>query len=61
MRIDMFDVVKLNDNNKATILSVNNNLYNAEIANGNGKTIGIESITDKDIKEIIYKKSNKNK
>ena len=39
MRIEKFDVVELNNNNKATILNKNNNKYYTEIVNNSGVTI----------------------
>lgn len=57
MKIKKFDVVELKDNNRATILDVNNNCYLAERVNANGVTIDKIYITDEEIKKIIYTKS----
>lgn len=52
MRIKQFDVIKLNNGNKAIIKSINEkNSYTVEIVNGKS-----EMITDKDIKKVIFTK-----
>lgn len=56
MRIKKFDVVEMNDNNRATILETNNNQYLAEIVNPYGITVDKRIITQDEIKQIIYKK-----
>ncbi len=57
MRYKIFDVVLLNNGNKATILEeVNKSHYKAEIVNNDGKTEGIMQITDNDVKDCIFKK-----
>ena len=56
MAFDLFDVVKLKDQNKATILSkIDNNKMFAEILDNNGKKIENREITKDEIEEIIYK------
>ena len=52
MKIKQFDVIKLNNGNKAIIKNINEkNSYTVEIVNG--KT---DTITDKDIKKVIFTK-----
>lgn len=59
MRIKRFNVVELNDNNRATILDIRKkNEYYAEIVNPYGITIDKKIITDDDISKIIYQKAN---
>lgn len=54
MKIKKFDVVELKNNNKATILEINNNGYFAEIVDSNGKTINKRNITQDEIIKVIY-------
>ena len=52
MKIKQFDVIKLNNGNKAIIKNINEkNSYTVEIVKG--KT---DTITDKDIKKVIFTK-----
>ena len=57
MRYKKFDVVELNNGNRATILDVENNRYNVEIVNPYGITIDKKIITTQEIKTIIHSKS----
>lgn len=60
MKINKFNVVKLKDNNKAIILSVNNKKqYLAEIVNKQGKTIDKRIITKDEIEKVIYNKEER--
>ncbi|MBP3255633.1 MAG: hypothetical protein J6M60_03995 [Clostridia bacterium] len=59
MKIKLFDVVKLNNGNNATILGINKNTYRAEILTEEGKTLEFKEITNSEIKEVIYTKQNK--
>lgn len=59
MKIKLFDVVKLNSGNNATILGINKNTYRAEILTEEGKTLEFKEITNSEIKEVIYTKQNK--
>lgn len=61
MKIRKFDVVELKDNNRATILDVNNNSYLAEIVDANGVTIDKIYITDEEINKIVYTKNEDEK
>ncbi len=54
MKIKKFDVVELNNNNKATILEIQNNKYLVETVDSKGKTINNTYITQEEIKQIIY-------
>lgn len=55
MKIKRFNVVELNNNNRATILEIKDNKeYFAEIVNPYGITIENKVITDNDIKKVIY-------
>lgn len=57
MKLKIFDVVELNDNNRATILNINNKEYFAEIVNSAGISLGNRIITDNDINKVILAKS----
>lgn len=58
MKINKFDVVELNDKNKATILDMqNNNMYLVEIVNDDGISLGTRTIEYQDISKVIFKKS----
>lgn len=54
MKIKKFDVVELNNNNKATILEIKSNSYLAEIVDNKGKTVETRNITQDEIKQIIF-------
>ncbi len=56
MKVKIFDVVELNDQNKATILSINTNEYLVEIVDKNGISQGTSYIKESDIKEVIFTK-----
>ena len=56
MKVKLFDVVKINSGNKATVLGINNNTYIVEVIDDEGKTIGIKEITNSEINEVIYTK-----
>lgn len=53
--IQIFDVVILNNGNKAIILGKENNTYLTEIVNKKGERISVENITTEQIKEVIYR------
>lgn len=54
MKYKIFDVVKLKDSNKATILNiVNKKKYFAEIVNESGETIDRKEITEDEIESQI--------
>lgn len=58
MRYKRFDVVELNNGNRATILDVEKNHYNVEIVNPYGITIDKTIIKDNEISKIIYSNDN---
>lgn len=55
-KLKVFDVVKLNDGNNATILENQTSTYKAEIVNLKGESQGIKDITENDIREILISK-----
>lgn len=56
MKLKIFDVVELNDKNKATILRIENDNYYVEVVNPDGMTLSFKYITSKDINQIIHSK-----
>lgn len=54
MKLKVFDVVKLNDGNNATIIKTNKNTYKASITDLNGVSQGDREITDKDVYKILF-------
>lgn len=54
MKIKKFDVVKLKNNNKATILEIKANEYLVEIVDNRGKTLETRNLIRDEIKKIIY-------
>lgn len=54
MKYKQFDVVLLKSKNKATILGIENNKYNAEIVDDRGIRIDVKTITDDDIDKSIF-------
>ena len=54
MKYKKFDVVKLNDNNRATILKVEKNKYFVEIVNPYGVTLDKTFISEDKIRKTIY-------
>ena len=58
MKINKFDVVELNDKNKATILDIQDNKYLVEIVNDDGISLETRTIEYQDISKVIFKKSN---
>lgn len=57
MKINRFDVVELNNNNRATILDIKNNKYYVEEVNEKGTSLGNKEITDNEIKKVIFSKN----
>lgn len=54
MKINIFDVVELENNDKATIKEkLGNNKFKAEIVNEKGVTKEIRKIDEKEIKRIV--------
>ena len=56
MKLKIFDVVELKDNNRATILNINNKEYLAEVVNSAGISLGNKVLKDNDINKIIVSK-----
>ena len=53
MKYKRFDVVELNNGNRATILDIKNNYYNVEIVNPYGITLDKKFISNDEIKGLI--------
>lgn len=53
---NMFDVVELNNGNKATILTKENFMIKIEEVNDEGISLGVKDIKESDIKQVIFKK-----
>ncbi len=59
MKLKIFDVVELNNGNKATIVeNKTKDMYKAEIITNEGKTLGIKLINENDVSRIIFTKDN---
>ena len=56
MKIKKFNVVELNNGNRATILEVLDGKYLAEIINSYGITLDKRIITENEINKVIYSK-----
>ncbi len=57
MKYNPFDVVELNNNEKAIMISVTSNFYNVKIFTPNNESKLIQ-IKDSDIKRTLYQKKN---
>lgn len=53
MKYKRFDVVELNNGNRATILDIKENYYNVEIVNPYGITLDKKFISNDEIKGLI--------
>ena len=53
---NMFDVVELNNGNKATIITNDKAIIKVEEVNNKGISLGIKEITENDIKQIVFRK-----
>ena len=53
---NMFDVVELNNGNKATNITNDKSTIKVEEVNDKGISLGIKEVTDNDIKQIIFRK-----
>ena len=53
---NMFDVVELNNGNKASILTMENSIIKIEEVNNRGISLGVKEITADDIKQVIFRK-----
>ena len=56
MKIEIFDVVKLKNDDKAIIKEINNNTYKVDVTDKEGIAIGIKEIDKNDIIDVIYSK-----
>lgn len=56
MKIKKFDVVELNNGNRATILDIQKNSYLVEIVNPYGISLGNKEVDNNDINKIIFQK-----
>lgn len=56
MKYNQFDVVELNNGDKATIIAVSDNGYKVDIVDGNGKRKDVKNIKQDEIKNVIFKK-----
>ena len=56
MKIEIFDVVKLKNDDKAIIKEINNNTYKVDVTDKEGMAIGIKEIDKNDIMDVIYSK-----
>ena len=53
---NIFDVVELNNGNKATIITKDKSIIKVEEVNNKGISLGIKEIMEDDIKQIIFRK-----
>ena len=53
---NMFDVVELNNGNKATIITNDKSIIKVEEVNNKGISLGIKEIAESDIKQVIFRK-----
>jgi hypothetical protein len=59
MKLKIFDVVELNNGNKATIVeNKTKDIYKAEIVTNEGKILGIKLINENDVNKIIFSRKN---
>ena len=56
MNYNIFDVVELNNGNKATVLANEKNFIKVEEVNNKGISLGIKEISNNDISHIILRK-----
>ena len=56
MKYKRFDVVELNNGNKATILDTNNRDYYVEIVDSGGNRIDIKYIGENEISKMVFSK-----
>ena len=56
MKLKRFDVVELNNGNKATIFDIKNNELYGEIVNEKGITIEHRNINENEIKKVLISK-----
>ena len=56
MKLNRFDVVELNNGNKAIIFDIKNNEFYGEIVNDKGITIEHRNINEDEIKKVLVSK-----
>lgn len=56
MKYKRFDVVELNNGNKATILDTNNRDYYVEIVDSEGNRVDIKYIGENEISKMVFPK-----
>lgn len=56
MKLKVFEVVELLNENKAIILNSNEHKYKAQVFNKEGENLGAKDITELDIKKILISK-----
>lgn len=61
MKINRFDVVELNDTNRATILDNKNDGYFVEVVSPYGISLGNKIIYNDDIAKVIYSKEDRSR
>ena len=53
----VFDVIELQNENKATILQINKDNYCCDIVDKNGNSLGVQEITTDEIKRLVFSKN----
>lgn len=56
MKYNQFDVIELNNGDKATIIAINDNLYKVDIVDENGARKEVKNVKQDEIKRLIFKK-----
>lgn len=56
MKYKRFDVVELNNGNKATILDINDRNYYVEIVDSDGNRVDVRNIAEDEISKVIFTK-----
>lgn len=56
MKYNQFDVVELNNSDRATIIAISDNEYKVDIVDENGKIKEVKNIKQDEIKNVIFKK-----
>ncbi len=59
MKLRIFDVVELQNGNKATIIeNKTKDMYKAEIVTNEGKTLGVKLIDESHVSKIVFTRDN---
>ena len=56
MKYKIFDVIELNNGNKATIVDIDKSELKIDVVDKNGISQGFENVNVKDIKKVIFAK-----